>query len=235
MRRPPGARTRRAAPSTRRWLRDANLYVGGEFTSIDGTARNRLAAVEVVDGDALSWNPNVIGTSAVVEEIEIVPGSFENNEVTPGKLYIGGRFTQIGLLPRGGYAGFNETTEPPSNTVAPAITGTAQPGNTVNCSSGTWTGSPTSFSRQWLRGRRRPHGATAASYAVQVSDVGATLVCRVTASNVGGRHARRFGRQDRAGGARSGWRWPAVAAGAAPRRRSWRSRRSTARHGPARR
>ena len=39
--------------------------------------------------------------------------------MTPGKLYIGGRFTQIGLLPRGGYAGFNETTEPPSNTVLP--------------------------------------------------------------------------------------------------------------------
>ena len=102
------------------WLRDATLYVGGEFTSIDGTARNRLAAVEVVDGDALTWNPNVTGTSAVVEEIEIVPGSFDAGVVTPGKLYIGGRFTQIGLLPRGGYAGFNETTEAPSNTVLPA-------------------------------------------------------------------------------------------------------------------
>ena len=41
------------------WLRDPALYVGGEFTSIDGTARNRLAAVEVLDGDALPWNPNV--------------------------------------------------------------------------------------------------------------------------------------------------------------------------------
>lgn len=168
------------------WLRDTALYVGGEFTSIDGTARNRLAAVEVSDGDALPWNPNVTGTSAVVEEIEVVPGSFTSGEVKPGKVYIGGRFTQIGLLPRGGYAGFNETTDPPSNTVLPAITGTAQPGSTVNCTNGTWTGSPTSFTRQWRRGATVIAGQTGSSYAVQVSDVGAQLICAVTASNVGG-------------------------------------------------
>ncbi len=168
------------------WLRDPALYVGGEFTSIDGTARNRLAAVEVLDGDALPWNPNVSGTSALVEEIHIVPGSFDGVTVKPGKLYVGGRFTQIGLLPRGGYAGFNETTDPPSNTVLPAITGTAQPGSTVNCSNGTWTGSPTSYTRQWRRDGADVPGQSGSSYAVQVADVGATLVCRVTAINIGG-------------------------------------------------
>jgi hypothetical protein len=168
------------------WLRDTALYVGGEFTSIDGTARNRLAAVEVVDGDALPWNPNVTGTSAVIEEIEVVPGSFDGTTVQPGKVYIGGRFTQIGLLPRGGYAGFNETTDPPSNSVLPAITGTVQPGSTVNCTNGTWAGSPTSFARQWRRNGADISGQTGSSYAVQASDVGTQLVCRVTASNVGG-------------------------------------------------
>ena len=118
-RRPPGARTRRAAPCTRCGFATPNLYVGGEFTSIDGTARNRLAAVEVVDGDALSWNPNVTGTSARGRGDRDRARQLRDNEVTPGKLYIGGRFTQIGLLPRGGYAGFNETTDPPSNTVLP--------------------------------------------------------------------------------------------------------------------
>ena len=168
------------------WLRDPALYVGGEFTSIDGTARNRLAAVEVLDGDALPWNPNVSGTSALVEEIHIVPGSFDGWWSKPGKLYVGGRFTQIGLLPRGGYAGFNETTDPPSNTVLPAITGTAQPGSTVNCSNGTWSGSPTSYTRQWRRDGADVPGQSGSSYAVQVADVGATLVCRVTAINIGG-------------------------------------------------
>jgi hypothetical protein len=32
------------------------LYVGGTFTSIDGTNRNRLAVIDVIDGDVLPWN-----------------------------------------------------------------------------------------------------------------------------------------------------------------------------------
>ena len=39
----------------------------------------------------------------------------------------------------------------PSNTVEPAITGTAAVGQTLTTSDGTWSGSPTSFTYQWVR------------------------------------------------------------------------------------
>ena len=40
---------------------------------------------------------------------------------------------------------------PPSNTVLPAITGAAQVGQVLSGSTGTWSGSPTSFAYQWSR------------------------------------------------------------------------------------
>jgi hypothetical protein len=43
----------------------------------------------------------------------------------------------------------------PSNQTAPAITGTAQEGQTLTCSTGTWTNSPTGYAYQWKRGRAR--------------------------------------------------------------------------------
>jgi hypothetical protein len=41
------------------------------------------------------------------------------------------------------------TPSAPANTVAPAVTGTAQVGSTLSGTDGTWTNSPTSYSRQW--------------------------------------------------------------------------------------
>lgn len=74
----------------------------------------------------------------------------------------------------------------PSNTVAPAITGTAESGNTLTCSTGTWTGSPTSYAYQWQRGTTNISGATSSSFALTATDVGNTIRCVVTATNAGG-------------------------------------------------
>jgi hypothetical protein len=77
----------------------------------------------------------------------------------------------------------------PANTTAPHITsdGTPQTGETVTCSDGVWTGSPTpTLSKQWKRNGVNISGAGATSYVLQVADVGQTITCVVTATNIGG-------------------------------------------------
>jgi hypothetical protein len=81
----------------------------------------------------------------------------------------------------------------PANTALPAISGTAQAGQTLTASSGSWSGTqPISYAYQWQRcdsggaGCGSIAGATASSYAVTSSDVGSTLRVAVTASNSAG-------------------------------------------------
>ena len=74
----------------------------------------------------------------------------------------------------------------PANTAAPAITGTAQVGQTLTSSTGTWSNSPTGYAYQWLRGGVAIAGATAASYVQVSADLAASITVRVTASNAAG-------------------------------------------------
>jgi hypothetical protein len=81
-------------------------------------------------------------------------------------------------------------TTPPANTGAPTISGTAQLGQTLSCSTGSWTGNPApSFSYQWLRDGSAIGGAAGSTYAVQAADQGHTLACEVIASNSAGKQA----------------------------------------------
>lgn len=72
----------------------------------------------------------------------------------------------------------------PVNTVAPAITGTTTNGQTLTCSTGTWTGTATiTYTRQWRRNGVDVAGRTASTYLLGAADVGTVISCRVTASN----------------------------------------------------
>ena len=72
----------------------------------------------------------------------------------------------------------------PVNTVAPAITGTAQEGQIVTCSTGTWTGTPTiTFAYQWKRNGSNIGSATNSTYALVTADVSQSITCQVTATN----------------------------------------------------
>lgn len=74
------------------------------------------------------------------------------------------------------------------NTVAPAITGTAQVGQTLTVTNGTWTGPARAFTRQW-RAAGLPVGAGATTYVPVVGDIGKVITCVVTAlanANVAG-------------------------------------------------
>ncbi len=75
----------------------------------------------------------------------------------------------------------------PANTTPPAISGTAQVGEQLIASTGTWSGTaPITYAVQWQRGGTPIGGATAASYTVQAADVGQTLRVVVTATNGAG-------------------------------------------------
>jgi len=71
---------------------------------------------------------------------------------------------------------------PPVNSVAPAITGTAQEGQTLTCSTGTWSGTPT-YSYQWKRNGSNIGSATNSTYTLVTADVGQSIKCTVTATN----------------------------------------------------
>lgn len=82
---------------------------------------------------------------------------------------------------------------PPSNTALPTISGTAQLGQTLTSTTGTWSGStPMTYTRQWQRcdtsgAACAPiSGAIASTYVLVSADVGHTLRVSITASNTVG-------------------------------------------------
>jgi len=76
-------------------------------------------------------------------------------------------------------------TTPPVNTVLPVITGTATEGQTLSVNDGTWTGTtPITFTRQWQRNTSNISGQTGTTYVLAPADIGNTVRCVVTATNV---------------------------------------------------
>jgi fibronectin type 3 domain-containing protein len=82
---------------------------------------------------------------------------------------------------------------PPANTAVPTIIGTAQDGQTLTAAPGSWSGTPPfSFAYQWRRcdpvdaACEDIAGATSSAYTLTESDVGWTIIVRVTASNAAG-------------------------------------------------
>lgn len=71
----------------------------------------------------------------------------------------------------------------PTNTVAPAITGTTTVGQLLTTTDGTWTGSPTSYAYQWKRNGTTNIGTNANTYTLVQADAQTTITCVVTATN----------------------------------------------------
>ncbi len=72
----------------------------------------------------------------------------------------------------------------PANTAAPAITGTAQVGETLTAADGTWTGRPTpTLSRVWIADGIAIPGATGTTYVPAVGDVDKTITVTVIGTN----------------------------------------------------
>ena len=75
----------------------------------------------------------------------------------------------------------------PVDTAAPVLAGTPAVGQTLTCSTGTWTGEPTpTYTYTWLRNGAAIPGASASSYGIQSADQGTGLACKVSATNKNG-------------------------------------------------
>ncbi len=124
---------------------------------------------------------------------------------------------------------------PPSNSAIPAIAGTAQVGQTLTGSDGSWGGTaPVALSRRWLRCDAGGAAcaaialATASTYAPVAADVGSTLRLEVTANQ---RWRERYRAIQRDGARRSRAGRRRHRRRRHRRRRHWRRRHGRRRHG----
>ena len=72
----------------------------------------------------------------------------------------------------------------PINTVAPAVTGTAQNREILSCTTGTWTGPGITYTYQWQHGTTNISAATSNTYTLTAAYIGETIRCIVTATNI---------------------------------------------------
>jgi trimeric autotransporter adhesin len=155
------------------------VYIAGNFggaTAINGTVtRDGLAAVDATTGAATAWDP--LADSA----------AFALLVAPDGTVYAGGEFNSFDTVAQSGFASFSE---PPANTAVPQITGAPAVGQTLACSTGTWSGStPQRYAYQWLRDGVAIAGASGSAYILAATDAGQLFSCTVTASNLGATQA----------------------------------------------
>lgn len=73
----------------------------------------------------------------------------------------------------------------PVNSALPEITGDLYQGETLTCSTGTWSNTPDTYAYQWHRDGSAIIGATANTRVLALADAGAAMSCTVTATNSG--------------------------------------------------
>jgi len=81
-----------------------SIIVGGEFTSVASTSRNRLAAIGIVESSvsyavATDWNPDVTGVAVYALLVS-----------SSGEIYAGGDFSSVGGVARSNVVSINPTT-----------------------------------------------------------------------------------------------------------------------------
>jgi hypothetical protein len=68
------------------------VYAGGQFTSIGGASRNKIAAIDAASGLATGWDPSAQGDFGVSDVYALA--------VSGSTVYAGGEFSAIGGQPR---------------------------------------------------------------------------------------------------------------------------------------
>lgn len=161
-------------------LAGATLNLGQGANTDDG-----CSDLNVGDVDTLISSPDgVTGTFAGIANGGSIPIQNECDDSTSDAVATINYTTDsvTATITSAGNAG-----DVPQPTAAPTITGTAQVDYTLTASTGTWTGSPTSYTYQWYSCTSTAcnpiSGATASTYAPTAAVVGDEMAVEVTATN----------------------------------------------------
>lgn len=93
----------------------------------------------------------------------------------------------VAAIPRAGTARGGAAPAAPVNTAPPVIDNLAPVvGDTLTVTNGTWTGTPTSYSYNWIRAGVPIGAPDQNTYLVVLADTGAEIKCDVTATNATG-------------------------------------------------
>lgn len=88
-------------------VKDNTLYIGGQFSAINKSARRNLAAFDLTTGALLPWNPNIFGVGSTDPAVTVYSIRIKDN-----LLYVGGKFYAVntGTTIRPGLAAIDLTT-----------------------------------------------------------------------------------------------------------------------------
>ena len=156
------------------------LYVG---------IRDGATSLRFYDADGTEYldaDPSTGLNSVDFAALKYGASSFSSTDVRAGLFFVGSEmvsevsqlYTAVGDY----YSSLNELLKP-SNTVAPVISGTAERGETLTTTNGTWDNSPTAYSYQWQRDDINISGATSSTYVLVADDDNTNITCVVSATN----------------------------------------------------
>ncbi len=165
-----------------------NIYSTLKSNNYGYISGGSMASAEVSGAAALILSVQQMSTIALKADIL---SSVDQLPALSGMVRSGGRLDVCKAMP--GCAGPPPPPPPvPVNSGLPVLSGSAQVGQTLSVSNGSWSNSPTSYSYGWDQCNSSGGGCSAianqsgSSYVVQSGDVGFTLRGVVTASNAGG-------------------------------------------------
>ena len=159
---------------------------GTTTATVSFTAPSSDNGSAITSYTAVSTPGNITGTLS-----QSGSGTITVSGLTSGTAYTFQVYATNGIGNSFNYSGNSNsitTYSVPVNTVAPAVTGTATRGQTLSTTTGSWTGTPASFSYayQWQRSGTNIGSANSSTYTLVSADVGNTIRCQVTATNAGG-------------------------------------------------
>jgi hypothetical protein len=190
-----------------------SVQVSGTVTGYATATATSAATASVTAGAITTAKPTISGTAQVGQTLTAgvagwspMPASFAYSWVRNGTAItgatnatytltsadLGATISVIAAGSVSGYATASSTSDATAAVVAgtfssgtPVISGNASLGSTLTVTTGTWTPAPDSFAYSWLRDGTAISAATASTYVLGNSDIGARISVKVTAVKAG--------------------------------------------------